>query len=328
MGKKGPRKAKGKKAKTKQAKAPHPTKVAPDWEEFQKLVARIEHQVAPKGAVVRSPDKIPDVDTGQLREVDATVQYAVGTVPVLLAFECRRREEREDVTWIEQLATKHRSIRASRVIAVSAAGFSGPAIEKAKRLGIDLRTVSDISAEEIGRWMIQKAQLKGQLTRIAVLDATIQFEGKDKEPTPETAAAMERDRFNARILADEKGRLHSIQDVVAFIHDKGIPRPPKEGATFTLPITFTPDTPLFVATTDGRAKVRAISLILKVKHEGDEPIALERVHDYSGPDGPKRYVGEGHWQSPKLPDSYVVLASRAPDDPDLPKPAAPKATSP
>ncbi len=304
----------------KKSNAPRQAKTAPDWEEFQKLVARIEHTMAPAGAVVRSPDRIPDVDTGQMREVDATVRYTVGTVPILIAFECRRRGDREDVTWIEQLATKHRSIRASRVIAVSAAGFTGPAVEKALRLGIDLRTVSNITDVEIGRWIIETAKLRAHLTRIAILDAEISFEGRDQKPSPETASAMEKDRFDAKILVDERGQLQSVRDVVKVAYDKGaLPRPSAEGTTEIVGVKLVPEMSLFVTTAIGRARVVSLSLILSIKHEGDESIALDRVHDYSGPDGLKRYVGEGRWKSPKLNDSYVVLASRAPEDPDLPK---------
>src|SRR5690606_18790303 len=77
--------------KRKQARPPLAATPTPAWKAFEQLVARIEHQVAPKGAVVRSPDRLPDRHTGQLREVDASIRFTVGTVPLLITFECRKR---------------------------------------------------------------------------------------------------------------------------------------------------------------------------------------------------------------------------------------------
>ncbi len=45
------------------------------WRQFEKFIARIEQAMAPSGAVVKSPDRIPDKLTGELREVDASIRY-------------------------------------------------------------------------------------------------------------------------------------------------------------------------------------------------------------------------------------------------------------
>ena len=80
----------------------------PEWREFERLVARIEGALRPAGARVRSPDKIPELRTGKLREVDATIRSSVGTAPILITVECRRRKVKQDTTWIEQLASLHK----------------------------------------------------------------------------------------------------------------------------------------------------------------------------------------------------------------------------
>ena len=59
--------------------------------QFEKLVALIESHLVPHGARVESPDHIPDRITSELREVDASVQYQVGSVPILITIECRDR---------------------------------------------------------------------------------------------------------------------------------------------------------------------------------------------------------------------------------------------
>lgn len=72
----------------------------PKWREFEKLTALIEQHLGPQGAIVRSPDYITDKITGEQREVDASVRYQVGSVPILITIECRDRTSVQDVTWI------------------------------------------------------------------------------------------------------------------------------------------------------------------------------------------------------------------------------------
>lgn len=123
-----------------------------EWREFEKLVARIERQLGPEGATVKSPDYILDKVTGSRREVDASIRYQVGSVPILITVECRDRSDSEDATWIEQLATKRHNIGAAKTVAVSSSGFTQPAIECAESHGIEIRLIDEITDEDILAW--------------------------------------------------------------------------------------------------------------------------------------------------------------------------------
>src|SRR5438093_11091778 len=120
--------------------------------EFELLVARIESSLAPTGARVTSPDHLPDVVTGEQREVDASIRYRLGSVDLLLIVECRDRVKTEDVTWIEQLATKQRHVGAAHAIAVSSTGFSAPAVRAAQYHGISTRTISEVTEADVLAW--------------------------------------------------------------------------------------------------------------------------------------------------------------------------------
>lgn len=124
-----------------------------DWREFERLVARIERDLSPQGAVVRSPDKVRDLLTGSFRQVDASIRFRVGSSPILITVECRRRGAVQDDTWIEQLATKKEKVGAAKTIAVFSSGFSEPAKITAKLKGIDLRNLREITDEEIVAWL-------------------------------------------------------------------------------------------------------------------------------------------------------------------------------
>lgn len=113
--------------------------------EFEKLVARIEEKLCPLGVKVTSPDRIPDRVTGNLREVDASIRYQIGSAPILITIECRDRNAPQDITWLEQIKSKKDSIGANQTIAVAKEGFSKGAELYANQHGIILRQLEEIS---------------------------------------------------------------------------------------------------------------------------------------------------------------------------------------
>lgn len=68
-----------------------------------------------------------------------------GSAEFLVIFECRKRKDKDDVTWIEQLTAKARDVRASKLVAVSSAGFSENTKKLTEHEGIELCSVETIS---------------------------------------------------------------------------------------------------------------------------------------------------------------------------------------
>lgn len=127
--------------------------------EFHELVGRIERAIAADGAVITCPDYVNDAVTGEPREVDASIRRRKGMPPVRV-LECRDRAPIEDVTWIEQLATKCRD-HGVPTVALSSAEFSRPAAAKASRYGIETRLISEVTQDEMIAWVRNK-----ELTRL------------------------------------------------------------------------------------------------------------------------------------------------------------------
>jgi hypothetical protein len=121
-------------------------RIDPEWRAFERLVARIERDAAGLDATVASPDRIRCRYSGRLREVDASLRTADGE---LTTIECRKRRARQDVTWIEQLATKKDSLGADHTIAVSASGFSPAARNIAAVHGITLKDLRQIEGADL-----------------------------------------------------------------------------------------------------------------------------------------------------------------------------------
>lgn len=118
----------------------------PEWRQFEQLVARIERDADRLGLVINAPDRVRCKITNRLREVDASIRTGSGE---LITLECRKRGGKEDVTWIEQLATKRQSLGAIRTIAVSARGFSDTAQQLAACNQIELKKVSELQPSEL-----------------------------------------------------------------------------------------------------------------------------------------------------------------------------------
>lgn len=169
------------------------------WREFEQLIAAIEAQAVPRGALVKSPDRIRDLVTGRMREVDAAIRMRLGTADILMTIECRKRSKAGDDPWIEQLASKRQKIGAAKTVAVSASGFTDSARKTALQHGIELRVLSEV----------QPGDIEAQLTGRGAVHLFRQIEGVACEvalassPDPDQALAVDAEapRFFHQLVA-------------------------------------------------------------------------------------------------------------------------------
>ncbi len=120
--------------------------------ELEILTSKIE-KLRLKDAVVKSPEFVRDVDTGERREVDVSVRCNTDSgKEIFIAIECRDRGSVQDVRWIEELISKKQSIQADVLIAVTSSSFSKPAVIKANKRGIIIRQTSKFDPQEILAW--------------------------------------------------------------------------------------------------------------------------------------------------------------------------------
>ncbi len=186
------------------------------WREFEKLVSRIEQAMAPTGASVKSPDRIPDKVTGELREVDVSIRYKIGTTPVLITIECRDRSSTEDVRWIEEIAEKKRSIGASITVAVSSFAFTKPAISKAASLGIEIRTLADMTAEDFIKWLrFQNVVLSAHKWSLVELALELYDAPSDAELSPDLRELIREKGPTAPILIrNSDGKRYHVENMI------------------------------------------------------------------------------------------------------------------
>jgi hypothetical protein len=190
--------------------------------EFEKLITRIEAALAPKGATVTSPDYITDKVTGARREVDATIRYQIGTVPIIIAIEGRDRKKLQDVTWIEQLAKKRDSLGIAKTIAVSSSPLSASAFTLAKHEGIEIRLIAEMSDDEIGD-LVLVTTITNRVFRSVLVDVAMHLEGEDPLPpemsrfSAKTQELIDKDKVGAPVfIRCADGKALSVDD---FIRD-------------------------------------------------------------------------------------------------------------
>ncbi|WP_170565938.1 restriction endonuclease [Ruegeria atlantica] len=120
-----------------------------DAVEFEKRIGRI-YSLLNRDAAVTWNKTIPDPDyPDQNRQIDIEVERPDGLV---VHIECRHRSRPQDVQWIEALIGRRESLKADAIVGVSSSGFTKPALAKAKRFGVFLRNLNDISDREVQGW--------------------------------------------------------------------------------------------------------------------------------------------------------------------------------
>lgn len=104
---------------------------------LEKLVTHLERVLAPEeGVTVDSPKRLRDKTTGRLREHDVVLTFRAGHHELLTAIECRDRKRRVGSPQIEAFHKKCEHTGVHHPIMVSPRGFTKPALQKAKFLGV------------------------------------------------------------------------------------------------------------------------------------------------------------------------------------------------
>jgi hypothetical protein len=91
---------------------------------LEQLVAELKRVLGPTGVTIQSPEFIIGRNSGKRREVDVSLRTKIGSSAMFVMFECRDRQGRQDVTWIEQVAMKQEDVGANKAVAVCPDGFT------------------------------------------------------------------------------------------------------------------------------------------------------------------------------------------------------------
>lgn len=184
---------------------------------LEDLVATVEELLVPAGFAVERGEK-RYFDSGQQEaEFDVVVRGKVGSGEIVWLIECRDRPSHGAApgSWVEQLDGRRRRFGFNKVSAVSTTGFAESAIDAAKKLDIDLRTVQELDAEEVKSWL-QTAEFRLTHRSCKPTYTKILF-GDDAGPDTHAAATafLALHKSDASILRSTlTGELHSAGGVL------------------------------------------------------------------------------------------------------------------
>lgn len=264
------------------------------WREFEALVARIEEALAPKGALVKSPDRVRDLVSKRLREVDASIRFDVGSTPILITIECRDRRGVQDDTWIEQLATKKQKIGAAKTIAVSATGFSDSASKTAELFGIELRHLTDRIEEEIVQEFLSGIKVSLIVTEWSTRTVGFELEDGtwlDVERFGDDLVAMLRGEGESEALCSAAGTGHivTVNSILRQIPNSDLP---KDGETTVVKVEASyPPGVMLVSTKDGPVPLRRIALVAQFGRR-TVPAPATSLYEYAAPNRAIRHTLE------------------------------------
>jgi hypothetical protein len=258
-------------------------------------VAQLERILGGTNVLVTSPDYLVDLRTGLTRQVDVTLRTQIDSKPVLIILECRKWASAQDVTWIDELATRCRALGATRIIAVSSKGFSKGAQAAARHEGIELRTVAELTGQTVFGWLGIEA-LATYPSNLDVTGIRLHIEGDDPNKLPpeywDAPNAVE--AMNARFLIQPNGQRRSIADVWNNVdkHELFESLPPSTRR----PVQWRADFPdpsdrLHVRGPGGSADVMAIEVDGTFRYELHQ-VPLKRFYEYVGEGGDLLQVAE------------------------------------
>lgn len=115
--------------------------------DFQHLIFLIKQQLAEDSVVTES--KMPvDRVTGSKREVDICIETAIAGHNVILCIECRDHKRINDVTWVEQMKSKHDRLPTNILVLATQSGFTPEAQKVAEAHGIETIVMEKMNEDE------------------------------------------------------------------------------------------------------------------------------------------------------------------------------------
>ena len=189
---------------------------------FEELVSWIE-QCLHDTAKVTPNAKLPDKDTGKLRQIDVLIELEDGPTKILIMVEARDRSRKFGVPALEALVTKRDSVGVDAACIVSSEGFTKTALEKAPKHRIRTFTFEGAKNYDWRGWLrarwveVLQPRWGGHLD-VSFLDD----EERIIRPHESVIAAHKNDP-NAQIIVDSEGTpvcdLHGFANSVFRILD-------------------------------------------------------------------------------------------------------------
>ncbi len=190
--------------------------------EFQRLIAVIQSHLDP-GSTVAESAMLTDSATSTRREVDVVISGRVGGQAVTVAIECRDRSRGPDVTWVDEMHTKHSRLPTNVLVLVSHKDFTPEARRIARVYGIRCLFLDDVDPTAPDRLFPDVQSLWGKGWEITIVRVEISVAALGQLPPEHFKAFPSNDIFlddgtelgSAAQLANTLVRTQQVLDKMA-----------------------------------------------------------------------------------------------------------------
>ncbi|MGD9129150.1 MAG: restriction endonuclease [Candidatus Woesebacteria bacterium] len=120
---------------------------------FEQIVSLIEHSLkSDENVTVKHDVKLVD-SLGIERQIDVYITAFINEHEITVAIECKDHNSKVKITEIDAFDSKTRKLAVDKRIFVSKNGYQSGAIKTAKKTGIELCTLSNLSKEVLKSWL-------------------------------------------------------------------------------------------------------------------------------------------------------------------------------
>jgi hypothetical protein len=183
---------------------------------FERLVARIQQQLAPHATVTHDVTLVGR--SGARNQCDVLVDGKVGPYDVRLLVECKDWAATVGVDVVREVIEKAIDVDAHRAVIVCRAGFSNDAIQLARHRGVVLHTIADAEREDwasIGVYPIEACLIEAGAPELMLLTpdrahvVTLGREDGTPLPSPEY-----------RFIESATGAVLTVDDILTAVWDQ------------------------------------------------------------------------------------------------------------
>lgn len=151
-----------------------------------------------------------DLTTGTKREVDICIEGTLGGHKVIIGIECRDyKKRRADVTWVEEMKSKHERLPTNALVLVSRSGFTAEAAKVAKSYGIEMLALEGVDEESVNKLFGQINSLWSKTVTLSPTKVVIRVAITDDLP-PENVVVFP----NTDIYTSDGKLISSVKDAV------------------------------------------------------------------------------------------------------------------
>lgn len=150
-----------------------------DWEIFELAIRNFVAALDPKAKVIHNA-KLPDIDTGKPRQIDVWVEAKVCNLyPFKILISCKRWSRKISQQDVDAFIGELRSSGAHKGVIYSYKGFTKPAVEKAKKIGISCCKLYQNEVPDLPKSLIVSFYCSNSSYRLRINSESLNDWGED-----------------------------------------------------------------------------------------------------------------------------------------------------